>query len=421
MTVHQHLPMSFRNTSMNVQTLKREVETELANILDYWMKYTPDEANGGFVGKIDHDNKVYTDAPKGAVLNARILWSFSAAYYATQQPRYLQIAGRAFNYIQQYFVDPEYGGVYWTVDVKGGPLNTKKQVYAQAFVIYACSEYYRCSGHPAAKNLAIEFYHLLQAHSYDEQRGGYLEAFTREWQPIEDARLSAKDANEAKTMNTHLHVLEAYTTLYHIWPDEVLSQHIQKLLDNFYNYIINRNSWHLNLFFTENWDVKADTISYGHDIEGSWLLLEAAEVLHDEELIKTFQEIALHMTNATLEGLDVDGGLWYEYEPAHQHLIKEKHSWPQAEAMIGFVNAWQISGDENYLQQAFTSWLFIKEHMIDKQHGEWYWGVKENYEVMNHEDKVGIWKCPYHNSRACLELMRRLTLIPSPSRRGMPP
>ena len=399
---------------MNVQTLHKEVQAELANILDYWMKYTLDEINGGFIGKIDHHNNSYADAPKGAVLNARILWTFSAAYYATQKPQYLHVAGRAFKYIQQYFVDGEYGGVYWTVDATGQPLNTKKQVYAQAFVLYACSEYYRCSGHPAAKTMAIEFYKLLQAYSFDIEKGGYLEAFTREWQPIEDARLSAKDANEAKTMNTHLHVLEGYTNLYRIWPEPALAQHIRQLLRNFHDHIINQNTGHLHLFFTENWEIKGDMVSYGHDIEASWLLLEAAEVLHDEELITTFRTVALQMAQATLEGLDNDGGLWYEYEPAHQHLIKEKHSWPQAEALIGFINAWQLSGDEKHLQTAYNAWHFIQQHMIDKQYGEWYWGVKEDYSVMNHEDKVGIWKCPYHNSRACLELMRRL-LTPGPA------
>ena len=393
---------------MNEHTLKEEVQSELDSILKYWMLHTLDEVNGGFAGKIDHNNKVYANSPKGAVLNARILWTFSAAYYATQQPEYLQIAGRAFNYINQYFVDREYGGVYWTVREAGQPLNTKKQVYAQAFVIYACSEYFRCCGHPAAKNLAIEFYHLLQHHSYDKEKGGYLEAFTREWNNIDDARLSAKDANEVKTMNTHLHVLEAYTMLYRIWPDANLEQHIRELLSSFYDYIINRQTWHLHLFFDENWNVKGDTVSYGHDIEASWLLLEATEVIHDEKLIAQFKEVALHMATASQQGLDADGGLWYEYEPHKQHLIKEKHSWPQAEAMVGFINAWQISGNESYLENALNVWRFTKKHIIDKKGGEWYWGVNEDYSVMNHEDKVGIWKCPYHNSRACLELIYRI-------------
>ena len=393
---------------MNTQTLKAEVTAELESILQYWMQNTLDKAHGGFVGKIDHNNVVYPNAPKGAVLNARILWSFSAAYSTTQEPDYLQIAERAFQYIRQHFVDSEYGGVYWTVNTTGQPLNTKKQVYAQAFVMYACSAYFQCSGNTAAKEFAIEFYHLLQQHSYDAEKGGYFEAFTREWQPIADARLSAKDANEAKTMNTHLHVLEAYTTLYRIWPDASLSESIRQLLQDFYQHIINKNTWHLNLFFSENWEAKGETISYGHDIEASWLLLEAAEALHEESLIMQFKEVALHMAEATLSGLDTDGGLWYEYEPQEQHLIKEKHSWPQAEALIGFINAAQISGNETYWQKAYKVWAFTKNHIIDKSGGEWFWGVKENYSLMDHEDKVGIWKCPYHNSRACLELMRRL-------------
>lgn len=393
---------------MNAVDFKQEITAELTNILQYWMTHTIDETNGGFIGRIDNDNKVYPQAAKGSVLNARILWTFSAAYTATKNKEYLQIAQRAYDYIQDHFIDKEEGGVFWSVDYKGNALDTKKQVYALAFTIYACSEYYQSTGIEAAKQTAIALYQQIQRHSYDEARGGYLEAFTRNWEPMEDLRLSDKDANEKKTMNTHLHVLEAYTNLYRIWPDAQLASHQRRLLNNFLEHILNVRTSHLQLFFDENWKVKGDTISFGHDIEASWLLLEAAEVLQDKSLISQCKEVAVKMADAVREGIDTDGGLWYEYEPSESKLVKQKHWWPQAEAMIGFVNAWQISRDAQYLQYAFDSWEFVKQYILDKKQGEWFWGVQEDHRIMKQEDKVGIWKCPYHNSRACLEIIKRV-------------
>jgi mannobiose 2-epimerase len=206
------------------------LEEELNNILQYWMQHAIDQHNGGFCGKIDNDNRCYHDAPKGAVLHARILWTFAAAFMQTKEPAYVKMADRAYQYITDHFVDHKYGGVYWSVDHKGPPLDTKKQIYALAFVIYGCSAYYRCTQYEPVKKLAIHLYELIQRFSFDPVQGGYLEAFGRDWQPIADWRLSNKDANEKKTMNTHLHVLEAYTSLYGIWPDETLAQHITGLL-----------------------------------------------------------------------------------------------------------------------------------------------------------------------------------------------
>jgi len=393
---------------MNTQEFKQEITEELTSILQYWMSHTVDEKNGGFIGRIDNDNKVYPEAPKGSVLNARILWSFSAAYTATKNKAYLRMAQRAYSYIQDHFIDKEYGGVFWSVDYKGNPLDTKKQIYALAFTIYACSEYYKCTAIEEAKQTAIALYNLIQKYSYDAKRGGYLEAFARNWEPMEDSRLSDKDANEKKTMNTHLHILEAYTNLYRIWPDEKLGFHQRGLLTDFLQHILNQQTGHLHLFFDENWKVKGETISYGHDIEASWLLLEAAEILQDETLIAPCKKIAVKMTAAVVEGIDTDGGLWYEYEPGTSQLIKQKHWWPQAEAMIGFINAWQISKEGKYLQHACNSWEFIKQYILDKKEGEWLWGIKEDHSRMKQEDKVGIWKCPYHNARACMEIMKRI-------------
>jgi len=387
---------------------KTEIREELNNILHYWMQYAVDTVHGGFYGKIDNENQVFANAPKGSVLNARILWTFSAAWNVFRDPAHLKTAGRAFEYIRQYFVDKEYGGVYWTVDHEGRPLDTKNQIYALAFVIYACSEYYRGHKHEPALELAISLYRLLEQHSFDPVKAGYLEGFSREWQIIAELRLSMKDANEKKTTNTHLHVLEAYANLYRVWPDQTLGDQIASLLKVFDEHIINKQTAHLNMFFDEDWNVKSGMVSYGHDIEASWLLLETAEILGDQTWIKVMKQHAVKMAEAVTEALDSDGGLWYEREEEHG-LIREKHWWPQAEALVGFLNAWQLTGDEKHLQRVFDTWAFIKEYLLDKKNGEWYWGIKDDHSIMRGEDKAGIWKCPYHNSRACLETLHRLT------------
>ena len=393
---------------MNLSVFKNEMQQELHAILDYWMLHTIDEQQGGFFGRLDNDNIVYADAPKGCVLNARILWTFSAASVLTNDRRYAKMANRAFAYIRDHFVDKEYGGVYWSVTSRGEPLDTKKQIYALAFVLYACSEYYIAMHSEPAKQLAIDCYRLIQEKSFDPIHGGYLEAFARNWQPVEDLRLSDKDANEKKTMNTHLHVLEAYTCLYRIWPNEELKQHIEQLLAIFEQRIIDPQTGHLHLFFDEQWNVRSGAVSYGHDIEASWLLLEAAEVIGDNEWIVKAKTLCVKMAEAVIIGIDTDGGLWYEYEAAHNRLIKEKHWWPQAEALVGFYNAWQVSGRHEFLQYAFNNWAFIKQHIRDNKNGEWLWGVLEDHSVMPGQYKAGLWKCPYHNGRACMEIIRRI-------------
>ncbi|MFD1469591.1 AGE family epimerase/isomerase [Hymenobacter caeli] len=380
-------------------------QRELENILAYWTRRAVDEENGGFYGRLDGHDAVVADAPKGAVLNARILWTFSAAYNHFHYPAYRALAERAFHYVRQYFIDHECGGVYWSVDAQGRPLDTKKQVYALAFTIYGLSEYYRASGDAAALELAKAQYRAIEAHSFDTARGGYLEAFARDWQPLADLRLSAKDANEKKTMNTHLHVLEAYANLYRAWPDAGLAGQIRGLLRVFDAHIIDPDTHHLRLFFDEDWQSKSDIVSYGHDIEAAWLLLEAAEVLGDHSLVARFQHLALPMATAAAEGLDADGGLNYELEPGH--LIRDKHWWVQAEALVGFLNAYQLSGDQKFMDKFEGVWAFTQAHILDPVGGEWVWGVAADHSLMPGQDKAGLWKCPYHNGRACLEILRR--------------
>lgn len=382
------------------------MQQELQAILEFWMQHTVDEKHSGFVGQIDFLNRTIETAPKGAVLNARILWSFAAAYNVTGNTQYLEYAARAYQYICDYFIDKQYGGVYWTVDYTGKPLDTKKQVYAIAFTVYAFSEYYKAVKAPAIIQQAINLYDTIVKYSYDAVNGGYIEAFCRDWTPITDLRLSEKDANEKKTMNTHLHVLEAFTNLHTVWPYQQLKQKTAELINNFLQHIINPKTNTQHLFMDENWQPKSNMVSYGHDIEAAWLLQEAAEQINDAVLLKKVKATAIAMAAAAAKGLDADGGMWYENADP-EGLIKEKHMWPQAEAMVGFFNAWQNTGDKLYLQQSEKSWQFVKNYLHDKKNGEWFWGVNEDYAPMQ-KDKVGLWKCPYHNTRACIEIIKRV-------------
>jgi mannobiose 2-epimerase len=395
---------------ISLKQYKTEVELELNSILAYWEKYAVDEVNGGFYGFINTQNEANSQAEKGLVLNARILWSFATAYNHSQKELYLQMAHRAFQYLTQHFIDPIYGGMYWSLNSEGQMLNPRKQVYGQAFAIYGLSEYYRATNHTQSLELAIDLFHLIEKYSFDPLNGGYLEALSRDWQALEDVRLSEKDANEKKTMNTHLHILEAYTNLYRVWKDEKLAQQITHLLDIYHRFIIHPKHWYQHLFMTEKWEVKSRSISFGHDIEAAWLLLEAAEVLDNKELIEKLKNTSLHLTKTASQGLDLDWSLNNELNLGNLHLDKNKHWWVQAEAMVGFMNAYQLTKDESFLQKSWQSWLFIKSKIIDYRNGEWIWGLNANYELLN-DEKVSFWKCPYHNVRACIEISNRIDKI----------
>lgn len=392
----------------------QEFQAELDRILAYWATHMPDEQYGGFHGQITEANEVVAHAPKGAVLNARILWTFSAAYRHQGQPEHLALATRAFEYIEQFFLDPVHGGVFWSVDYLGQPLDTKNQIYALAFTIYGLSEYHAACGNERALQHAIALFQRIERHSFDAEEGGYLEALARDWSPLTDLRLSDKDANEKKTMNTHLHVLEGYTNLYRRWPDAYLRVQIEELLEVFLTYIVDSNTQHLHLFLDEEWQPKSTAVSFGHDIEAAWLLLEAAEVLGEEESIVRFRQLAVDMAAAAAQGLSATGGLNYEFDPSRQHWKREKHWWVQAEAMVGFLNAYEFTKQPRFYEHFVAVWEFTRRHLLDYAHGEWHWGIAEDGAPMPGEDKAGFWKCPYHNGRACLEVLHRLARVQQP-------
>lgn len=367
----------------------------------------PDHEQGGFYGRIDGAGNLHRDADKSVILHTRILWTFSAGARLTGNEEYRALADRAFQYLLEYFWDPEAGGVYWMLDFKGNPAQDKKQLYAQAFAMYALTEYYRLSANTQALDKAKTLFGMMEKHSRDRMRGGYLEAFGRDWQPIADLRLSDKDANEAKTMNTHLHVLEAYTNLYRVAPTTATAAALKALILLFLEKFIDPHNGHLNLFFDEDWNLKSKEISFGHDIEASWLLCEAAEVLGNTSLLKKAKNAAVLIADTTLrEGVDeTDGGMFYAAHADRTISHPNKDWWPQAEAVVGFLNAWKISGETHFLSAAQRSWHFIDDKLIDRVHGEWFWALNAEGQPDVLNDKAGPWKCPYHNGRACLEIL----------------
>ncbi len=393
---------------MDIAVLKEEVREELEkNILSYWINKMQDEVNGGFYGRITGEGKLMPEAEKGAILNARILWTFSAAYRLLGKEEYLAMATRAKRYLVDRFYDKEFGGIYWSLDYKGNPLDTKKQIYAIGFAIYGMSEYHRATGDTEALTYAIHLFESIERHSFDAVNNGYCEALTREWGEIADMRLSDKDENERKTMNTHLHILEPYANLYRVWKDDRLKRQLHNLVELFIHKIWDPNTGHLNLFFDDNWNNKYHIVSYGHDIEGSWLIHEAALLLKDEKLLAKVEPVVKQIAAAADEGLMSDGSMIYELFADKYSTDTDRHWWVQAENIVGHINLYQYFRDENACKIVLNGWNFIKRYLIDEADGEWWWSVSADGKVNRRDDKAGFWKCPYHNGRMCMEIIER--------------
>ncbi len=450
-----------------VKNMKAEMQDVLENnILPFWLQQMPDREQGGFYGRMDGHMQLHPEAEKGAILNARILWSFSAAYrvlrekrkvnsekFATAPPSaehdaeansslftlhssLLTAATRAKDYIIDHFIDEEFGGVYWSLDSKGQPLNTRKQFYAIGFAIYGLSEYARATGDREALDYALQLFDSIEEHAFDHQYNGYIEATSRDWQPIADMRLSELDANYPKSQNTHLHIIEPYTNLYRCLkelraqescdyvpaigavlpigiavPQETIDRveaALRNLIGIFTDRILNPTTHHLDLFFDMDWTRGAGHLeSYGHDIECSWLMHEAALVLGDEQVLAKVEPIVREVAKASEKGLRPDGSMIHEANLDTGHVDDDLHWWVQAENVVGWMNLYQHFADEEALQRGVRGWEYIKQNLIDYEHGEWYWSRRADGSLNLDDDHAGFWKCPYHNSRMCLEIIER--------------
>ncbi len=420
-----------------VKKLKSEMQDVLENnILRFWLEKMIDRENGGFYGRIDGHGQLHPEAEKGAILNARIMWSFSAAYRVLGKQEYLEAATRAKDYFIEHFIDYEHGGVYWSLDYMGNPLDTKKQFYAIGFAIYGLSEYARATGDREALDFALQLFDGIEEHAFDRENNGYIEALTRDWQPIADMRLSEVDANYPKSQNTHLHIIEPYANLYRclkefqatsscnyvpsigsVLPLDItvprelfvrVEAALRNLIGIFTHKILNPDTHHLDLFFEMDWTRGEGHLeSYGHDIECSWLIHEAALVLGDTDLLKRVEPIVTSIAKASEKGLNPDGSMIHEANLDTGEKDDDLHWWVQAETVVGFMNIYQYFGDDEALQKAVHCWQYIKQNLIDWDGGEWYWSRYANGDLNTCDDKAGFWKCPYHNSRMCLEIIER--------------
>ena len=437
----------------DIYQMKKEMQDVLEkNILHFWMTQMVDEENGGFYGRMDNSGTIHPEAEKGAILNARILWAFSAAHRVLgnldgldnienlknlEIPDYASMARRAYEYFVSHFIDWEYGGVYWSLDSKGQPLDTKKQFYAIGFAIYGLSEYARATGDREALDYALQLFDCIEEHAFDHKYNGYIEACTREWGEIADMRLSELDANYPKSQNTHLHIIEPYTNLLRCLkelhaqescdyvpvlgsvlpigisvPMETIVRvegALRNLIDIFTDRILNPETHHLDLFFEMDWTRGAGHLeSYGHDIECSWLMHEAALVLGDPQVLAKVEPIVREVAKASEKGLRQDGSMIHEANLDTGHQDDDLHWWVQAENVVGWYNIYQHFGDEEALERASRCWAYIKQNLIDNEHGEWYWSRHADGSLNTTDDKAGFWKCPYHNSRMCMEVMERV-------------
>jgi mannobiose 2-epimerase len=400
---------------MTLNTFKSEIGQEFLNLLDFWMNYSLDEKNGGFLGSIDLENKpMYTE--KSVVATARILWGFSASIdfiktqpglqrEASRIPELDKLAKKAFDYLIDRFWDKTSDGVYWNVTPEGNPRERKKIIYGHSFFVYGMSEYYRATGYKPALEWAKKGFDAIVDHAYDKKYGGYLEGFSSDWSETDNYVLSS--GKWKKSMNTHLHLLECFANLYRVDKSEDVRFHLEHCIDIMLKRVIGEKKSRMTLFFTSDWQPKDKTISYGHDIEASWLLLESAEILGNEHLIKLCKAKCLEMARYAADGLRMDKGMIYELNPKTNFFSTNRDWWVMAEAMVGFYNAYQLSGKVHFLQKSENCWEFIKAYLIDHNGGEWWSSVDENHKVLSNT-KANPWKAPYHNLRACMEIYRRV-------------
>ncbi|RKI90891.1 N-acylglucosamine 2-epimerase [Parablautia intestinalis] len=386
--------------------LAEEIKPHLTKkIIPFWKALRDDEF-GGYYGYMDYDLKLDKKAVKGCILNSRIVWFFSNAYMLLRDESLLQEAEHGFAFMKAHCMDRENGGVFWSIRYNGEPEDTTKHTYNQAFSIYALSSYYNASGKEEALDMAKELFHIIETRCTDEN--GYKEAFDRQFHEIDNDKLSENGVMADKTMNTLLHVFEAYTELYRVSKMPEVKERLEWIMDTFADKVYNPSLHRQEVFFDTEMNSILDLHSYGHDIETAWLIDKGVEVLGERKYEEKMTPITKDLTEQIYRTAFNGHSLANECERGvvNEHRIW----WVQAEGVVGFLNGWQKNPDNPYYRKAAESiWEFIKEYLIDKREGsEWFWEVDEQGKPYEGRPIVEPWKCPYHNGRMCFEVLKRI-------------
>lgn len=384
---------------------KKEFEKELDHIINFWSKLNDPEF-GGFYGVVDYDLNIDKKADKGCILMSRILWFYSNAYLLKRDPDLLEYAASAFEFLRDYCVDQENGGVYWSVTYDGKPKDDSKHTYCISFVIYALTSYFDASNDYSAIDLAYKLQDVMEDKCKDEF--GYLEAMDVKFNKISNDKLSENGVIADRTMNTLLHILEAYTELYRVTDDARTYDLLRAILYRLNTDVYDEENKFLRVFFDNDYNSIIDLQSYGHDIEASWLIYRSLEILQDEILYEKYTPMVLQLADTTIKAMFIDGrSMPYECEKGK--INTNRVWWTQAEAIIGFYNANSIDHKrKDYLEASEAIWEFTKDKMIDsRENGCWYNELDASYNPIK-MDIVNEWKCPYHNGRMCIEMIRRL-------------
>ncbi len=403
-------PLSIHGNRMTALSDSAWAELQ-GDILPFWHKYALDNKHGGVLGLLDEKMKSQPDAARGALLATRVMWAFSAAYRMSARAEHLDLAKMAMLDLETRYTDNVHGGLIWLLDPKSGKvIESRKMVYLQSFGIYAYSEYYLATGEKSALDKARGLFDLIERHCRDELNGGYFEEMSADWKKStvrgEGRKGSPMGSLGQKSQNVHMHLMEAYANLYRAWPDPVLKERLHELVVLMLDKVLDEDSMHLRLYMDEDWTPRSDLISFGHDIEFAWLLCDAAEILGDEALLVRSQKVAVRIAHVTAaEGMSRTGGL-YNFASSKGIVDDGMEWWQQVEAVVGFLNAYQISGDETFLSLAEKVWRFALDNYADKVNGEWHRELSAKGKVVQ-SPKISFWKCPYHNGRAAMEIIRR--------------
>lgn len=382
-----------------------EVKKEFLNhVIPFWENLI-DEDNGGYYGMLDYELRLDKNAPKGCILNSRILWFFSNAYLTFGNDTYLKYADHAYTFLKDFCLDKENDGVFWSLNYDGTVYDSTKHTYNQAFAIYALSSYYDATKKMEAKELAFQLYRLIESRCKDDN--GYLEAFTRDFKPESNEKLSENGVEATRTMNTLLHVFEAYTELYRVSGNREVADNLRYILDIFADKMYNPKLGRQEVFFDENYNSLIDLYSYGHDIETAWLIDRGLEILNDlsynQKLTPITETLTSQVYKIAFDGCSVPA------ECCNGVVDESRVWWVQAEAMVGFYNGYQKNPNRvEYLKTVKALWEYIKNHIIDTRIGsEWFWEVDIYGNPSSRKPIVEPWKCPYHTGRMCFELVRR--------------